>query len=320
MGNETPLSGIRVGISSCLLGEHVRFDGGHKRDAYIVGTLGPYFELVPVCPEMAIGLGAPRQPIRLVGDPGQPRVVGTRDPDLDVTAALEALGRKMGRELSDISGYLLKRGSPSCGMERVKVYNRNGMPGGRGSGVYARCLMEQQPLLPVEEEGRLGDPVLRENFIQRVFIYHRWQSLVRQGLTPAALVSFHTRHKLIVMAHSQAAYQRLGRMVAQTGAASLDTLSATYIHELMTTLKRRATRKSHANVLFHLMGYLKRFIEPADKTELLETIDNYREGRLPLVVPITLLKHHFRRHPNPYVEEQHYMDPHPAELMLRNVL
>ena len=317
---ETQYEKISIGISACLLGQEVRFDGGHKRDAYINGTLSEYFDFIPVCPEVAIGLGTPRKPIRLVGDPQRPRVVGIKNPDMDVTDPLEQYGRKMGRELSRISGYILKRGSPSCGMERVKVYGSKGMPNGQTAGAYARALMSMQPLLPIEEEGRLGDTVLRENFIQRVFVYRRWQALTGGGLTPGALVDFHTRHKLIVMAHSQAAYKRLGQLVARAGKGSINETAEAYIAELMPALKRRATRKRHANVLMHLTGYLKRALDGADKTELLETIEAYRVGQVPLVVPITLLNHHFRRNPQPYVEGQYYMQPHPKELMLRNAI
>ena len=319
--DDTPaLDKIRVGISSCLLGFEVRFDKGHKRDSYINGTLSEYFEFVPVCPEMAIGLGTPREPIRLVGDADRPRAVGVKTAGLDVTEALEAYGLQMSRELHDISGYILKRASPSCGMERVKLYHANRMPRGHTSGVYARVFMHAQPLLPVEEEGRLSDPILRENFIQRVFVYHRWQGLEAQGMTPARLVDFHTRHKLMVMAHSQAALQRLGRLVARAGSEPLEELAQTYVTELMETLKRRARRKQHANVLMHLMGYLKRALDTEDKAEMLETVAAYRLGQVPLVVPITLLRHHFRRHPAPYVQDQYYLEPHPKELMLRNVL
>jgi uncharacterized protein YbgA (DUF1722 family)/uncharacterized protein YbbK (DUF523 family) len=312
---------IRIGVSACLLGEAVRFDGGHKQDAYLNGTLSQYFEFVSVCPEVAIGLGTPREPIRLVGALANPRAVGVRSPQLDVTTKLEAYGRLMGRELRDLSGYILKRGSPSCGMERVKVYKSNGMPIGKSaSGIYARAFMAAQPLLPVEEEGRLGDPVLRENFIQRIFVYHRWQTLMESNLTPAKLVRFHARHKLITMAHSQQAAKKLGQLVARAGIEPMADIGPKYIEALMSTLKRRASRKQHANVLTHLMGFLKRTLDTGDKLELVETIDAYRLGRVPLIVPITLLKHHFRRHPEPYVQDQYYLEPHPRELMLRNLL
>ncbi|MGC1954297.1 MAG: DUF523 and DUF1722 domain-containing protein [Gammaproteobacteria bacterium] len=312
---------IKIGVSACLLGEQVRFDGGHKQDAYINGTLSQYFQFVPVCPEVAIGLGTPREPIRLVGDPANPRAVGVRSPQLDVTEKLQAYGRRMGRELLDLSGYILKRASPSCGMERVKVYTPNGVPIGKSAnGIYARVFMEMHPLLPVEEEGRLGDPVLRENFIQRIFVYHRWQALVASDLTPAKLVWFHARHKLILMAHSQTAAKKLGQLVARAGAEPMGDIAPIYIDALMNTLKRRAGRKQHANVLMHLMGFLKRVLDTGDKAELVEAVDAYRLGHVPLIVPITLLQHHFRRHPEPYVQEQHYLEPHPKELMLRNLL
>lgn len=312
---------IKIGVSACLLGEQVRFDGGHKQDAYINGTLSQYFQFMPVCPEVAIGLGTPREPIRLVGDPANPRAIGVRSPQLDVTEKLQAYGRRMGRELLDLSGYILKRASPSCGMERVKVYQPNGVPIGKSAnGIYARVFMEMHPLLPVEEEGRLGDPVLRENFIQRIFVYHRWQALVASDLTPAKLVRFHARHKLILMAHSQTAAKKLGQLVARAGAEPMGDLAPIYIDALMRALKRRAGRKQHANVLMHLMGFLKRVLDTGDKAELVETVDAYRLGHVPLIVPITLLQHHFRRHPEPYVQEQHYLEPHPKELMLRNLL
>ena len=309
---------IPVGISSCLLGASVRYDGAHKFDPYINGTLGHYFEFVPVCPEVAIGLGAPRPPIRLVGDPTRPRVIGVKDPQLDVTDKLEAYGVKMASALTNISGYILKRASPSCGMQRVKVYGSQGNTTKNGVGAYARSFMRERPLLPVEEEGRLGDLLLRENFIQRVFVFYRWQILLAKGLTAAGLVEFHSRHKFILMAHSQAAYRRLGRLVAHAGVAELQVLAQEYATEMMTALKRRATRKQHCNVLMHLLRYLKNNLDRNDKAELIEMFEAYRRGELPLIVPITLLQHHFRRHPNAYVTDQYYLQPYPQELTLRN--
>jgi len=311
---------IRIGISSCLLGQAVRFDGGHKRNNYVIDTLGRHFEFVPVCPEVAIGLGTPRQPVRLVGDTRRLRAVGTKDPTLDVTAALADYGRTKADELHDLSGYILKRGSPSCGMERVKVYAGHGSPGRHGVGVYARAIMEQLPALPVEEEGRLMDPVLRENFIQRVFVYHRWQSLAASGLTAAKLVQFHTRHKFIILAHDERRYRQLGRLVAKVGTEDLNTLAARYLMQLMQALGQRATRKRHSNVLLHLAGYLKQRLDAGDKAELLALIEAYRAGRIPLVVPVTLFKHYLRRLPDPYLGRQHYLAPHPEALMLRNAI
>lgn len=309
---------IRIGISSCLVGAEVRFDGGHKKDSYIVGTLSRFFEFVPVCPEVAIGLGTPRQPIRLTDSPAGVRVRGVRDPSLDVTDALADYGRTMAASMSDICGYILKRGSPSCGMERVKVYSEKGMPLRTRAGIYAQTFMEAQPRLPVEEEGRLGDPGLRENFIQRVLILARWRSEMARQCSAKSILSFHTRHKLQIMAHNQAAYRRLGRLLADAGKYDPAKLADIYIDELMQTLQRKSTRRSNTNVLQHLMGYLKKSLTAQDKVELGDLIDAYRIGNIPLIVPITMLNHYFRRHPNPYVEQQYYLNPHPAELMLRN--
>lgn len=309
---------IRIGISSCLLGQKVRYDGGDKHDSFINGTLARFFKFMPICPEVAIGLGVPREPIRLLGDPAHPRAVGVRNEELDITEPLTDFSRKMAHELAGaISGYILKSKSPSCGMERVKLYC-NGVPSKQGVGLYARELMREQPLLPVEEEGRLGDPVLRENFIERVFAYRRWQELAASGLSAEKLVAFHTAHKLALMAHSPEHYRLLGRLVAEAGSRPLDVLAEEYIRGFMETLKQRATRKRHANVLMHLMGYLKKQLDSADKAELLGLIEAYRLGQVPLIVPITLLKHHFRRFPDPYIATQVYLNPHPPELMLRN--
>lgn len=309
---------IRVGISSCLLGEEVRFDGGHKRDAYVTGTLSQFFEFVPLCPEAAVGLGIPRQPIRLVRRGDGVRAVGVKDPGLDPTDALAEFGRQTASGLGDVSGYILKNNSPSCGMERVRIYSEKGMPERKGVGIFAAALMDALPLLPVEEEGRLGDPVLRENFIERVFVYHRWQRLAEAGLSPGGLVDFHADHKYLIMAHSQAAYRELGRMVADAGSADLSVLADRYVAKLMSTLRKPASARQHVNVLHHLMGYLKRYLDADDRAELVEMIQQYRDGLVPLIVPITLLRHHFRRHPVAYVDRQHYLVPHPKELMLRN--
>ncbi len=311
---------IRIGISSCLLGEKVRFDSGHKRDSYINGTLSQYFDFIPYCPEVAIGLGIPRQPIRLVRKGEQVHVTGTRDPALDVTDKLHAYGRKTAGEIDDISGYILKKGSPSCGMERVKIYHENGHPLDQGAGAFAEEILRARPLLPVEEEGRLGDPVLRENFIVRVFVYHRWRQLLHEGLAPGKLVDFHSDHKYLLLAHNQAAYRRMGRLVAEAGNMDLAELAENYGAELMTALTHRATRKQHTNVLQHLLGYLRDHLDDGDRQEMTEVIEQYRIGQVPLIVPIVLLRHHFRRHPDAYIQRQHYLHPHPDELMLRNTI
>ncbi len=315
---------IMIGISSCLVGQAVRYDGSHKRDAYITQTLGQYFDFIAFCPEVSIGLGIPRPTIHLVrqNNAAPIRAVNVKDASIDHTASLSTVIERIKPQLCNVSGYILKKSSPSCGMERVKVYDlaKPNLPPDRdGVGLFAASLKQHFPLLPVEEEGRLCDPILRENFIERVFVYHRWQTLLRAGLSASELVNFHADHKYILMAHDQDIARELGQMIAQVGAtAELTQLAEAYIALMMTALEKRVTRGRHANVLMHLMGYLKSHIDALDREELLDTIHQYREGYVPLIVPITLLKHHFRRHPQPYIERQHYLTPHPSELMLRN--
>lgn len=305
-------------MSACLLGEPVRFDARHKRDRFVTDCLARYFKLIPVCPEVAIGLGIPREPIHLVGSAQGPQAIGTRNATLDVTEPLAEYGRRMARELGDISGYLFKSNSPSCGVERVKVYRRSGSPNRNGRGIYAAEIMRANPLLPVEEEGRLSDPVLRENFIERLCAYRHWQDLVDAGVTPEALVDFHTRHKLVLMAHGVQRARALGRLVAQVGSRSIESLAAGYGASFMNALSYRATRSRHVNVLFHAMGYLKRHLDSQDKAELVDLIHAYRQGLAPLIVPVTLLRQHFRRHPEPYIDKQFYLTWQPAGLGLWN--
>ncbi len=313
-------SRIRIGISSCLLGQKVRYDGNHQHDSFLTGTLGRFFEWVPVCPEVAIGLGVPRPPIRLTGSPAAPRAVGVKDASIDVTDKLAAYGRKQARALDGISGYVFKSKSPSCGMERVKVYQHAGAPAARGRGIYADAFLAAQPWLPAEEEGRLGNPLLRENFIERVFVYRRWQELLARGLTAGRLGEFHARHKLALMAHDVEACRALGRWVAQARSRHLTTLAQDYISRLMEALKRPSTPARHANVLMHLMGYLKNNLDAADKAELLELIHAYRRGETLRVAPLTLLLHHFRLQPDVYIAGQTYLHPDPRELLLRGGL
>jgi uncharacterized protein YbgA (DUF1722 family)/uncharacterized protein YbbK (DUF523 family) len=296
---------IRIGISSCLLGEKVRYDGGHKRDPFIVETLGQFFQWVPVCPEMELGLGTPRESLHLVGDLAAPRFVTVRS-QRDHTAAMQQYAEERLAALATLGlhGYILKRGSPSCGMERVRVYSQTGTPPRHGRGLFAQALMQRFPLLPVEEEGRLHDMGLRENFIERVFVYFRWGVLLASSPQPKDLVQFHTQHKMTLMAHSRRHYQRLGQLVAQAGEHPLTELLSRYGALLMQGLAIKATTKKHANVLYHLAGYLKKQLDAADKEELVACIENYRQGYVPLVVPLTLLKHHLRRHPTPWVLER----------------
>jgi len=312
---------IPVGISSCLLGEEVRFDGSHKRDNYIIGTLGRFFRFVPFCPEVAIGLGVPRQTLRLVRIDGQVRVRGNKTQDLDVTDALRASGTARAAMHPELCGYILKSKSPSCGMERVMLYDgwsNERPPEKKGVGQFAAAFMAARPEIPCEEEGRLGDPMLRDNFITRVFTLHRWRRMVHEGLSASALLDFHTRHKFLLLAHHPKTYTDLGRLLANLRHADLEALGRDYLLTLMQGLKHLASRGKNANVLQHLAGYLRDELDGGDREELAHIINDYRQGRVPLIVPITLLRHHFRRHPHPYVAGQVYLEPHPPELMLRN--
>lgn len=306
---------IPVGISSCLIGDNVRFDGGHKRDAYIVGTLSHYFEFHPFCPEMAIGLGIPRPTMHLIKQDNAIRCVVIKDQSHDVTDRLCAYAEQVNH--TELCGYILKKDSPSCGMERVKVYAGE-VPRREGVGIYAEVMMRNHPLLPVEEEGRLGDAGLRENFIQRVYVLYRWKRLVAEGLTPQSLTRFHARHKLIIMSHAD--YRPLGQLLASATQDNIVAIAKQYILQLMTLLKIVVKRSSHVNVLQHIQGYLKKELSTDNKAELCELIERYRHGEVPLIVPITLLKHHFRQSPDVYIEESYYMSPYPQELQLINQL
>ena len=317
--NGKGLEKIKIGISSCLMGEKVRFDSGHKRNAYINGILANFFEFTTFCPEVEIGLSIPREPIRLVTLNDKVHCVGTRNPELDVTEDLYKSADEQQAWHRHLCGYILKKGSPSCGMERVRLY-KGDIPDRIGVGLYAERLMQNFPNLPVEEEGRLEDPVLRENFIQRVYIYSRWQNLMEQAISMKSLTLFHAQHKYIYMSHDQSMARQLGSWLAESHKTDLDTLTTQYPLKMMTLLKRRATRKNHVNTLQHIQGYLKNHLDAGDKQELTTNIKQYREGLLPLIVPITLLRHHFRRYPNNYISNSYYMQPHPAELMLLNSL
>jgi len=311
---------LRIGISSCLLGDEVRFDGGHKRDAFLTATLAPFVEWVRVCPEVEIGMGVPRETLRLVQVGADTRMITTRTA-IDHTDSMRAYAARRTRQLEamDLRGYVLKKDSPSCGMERVKVYDAQGSaPVRTGVGIYAAVLKARFPALPIEEEGRLQDAVLRENFIERVFAYDRLRGLFDGRWTLAALVAFHTAHKMALLAHSTAAYQELGRLVASGRAVARAELRRRYEDLFMRTLARPATVRRHTNVLMHMAGHLKRRLDDGSKQELAACIDEYRRELVPLIVPLTLLRHHVRAHAVAYLSGQTYLEPHPRELMLRN--
>jgi uncharacterized protein YbgA (DUF1722 family)/uncharacterized protein YbbK (DUF523 family) len=312
---------LKLGISACLLGAEVRFNGGHKQSHLCSRVLSEHFEFVPVCPEVGIGMGTPRAPIRLVGEPHAPRAVGTVNREEDVTDALAAYGERMAAQLQGICGYIFMQQSPSCGLERVKVYQTNGMPTpGGGRGIYAQAFCDQHPDLPVEEDGRLNDAVLRENFLARVYAYARWQQLLQSGLTRQTILEFHSHYKYQLMATDPVQYKALGQLLGNLGKYDLHELAPRYFSQLMQGLKKCATRRTHSNVLQHICGYLKKQLSGADKQEVSRLIAQYRNGIVPLVVPLTLIKHHFRHHPDTYIESQVYLQPHPESLSLRNAL
>ena len=310
---------IRLGISACLLGQNVRYDGGHKLDRYLTDTLGQYVEYVPVCPEVECGLGIPRESMRLVGDPQSPRLVTVRTgQDLTERMLNWARGRVQELEKEGLCGFIFKSDSPSSGMERVKVYNEKGMPEKAGIGMFAKTFMDHFPLIPVEEEGRLHDPKLRENFIESIFTLKRWREVAQDKKSLGNLVAFHTQHKLLVLSHSEKHHRAMGKVVAEGKKLPLDKLYASYETLLLEALKLRTTVKKNANVLQHMMGYFKEQLSKDEKQELLEILDEYRKGYIPLVVPITLINHYVRKYREDYLRQQAYLNPHPIALQLRN--
>lgn len=313
-------SQIPVGISACLLGEKVRYNGGHKKSDYCMDVLSELFKYRPFCPEVGIGMSTPRQAIRLVGDPESPRVKGSVDPELDVTDQLYAFGKRVAEKNSDLCGFIVTKKSPSCGMERVKVYSEKGFPNGSSVGLSTRAIMETNPTLPVEEDGRLLDPILRENFITRVYVLHQWKQLLAASPDYHALIQFHSQHKYLLMAHSYKGYKELGSYLATANKQPLDEVLQHYIKTLMHYLSLRATRKSHTNVMMHILGYMKKVLDSECKQELLDCIDTYRKGEVHLVVPMTMLKHYLKRHGNDYIKQQVYLDPYPHQLGLRNYI
>ncbi len=310
---------IRIGISTCLLGEQVRYDGGHKRDRFLTDVLGNFFDWVSVCPELEVGMGVPREAVRLVGSSSNPRMVGIDSGD-DWTDRMTEYSKKRVAQLGklDLCGYILKSKSPSCGMERVKLYGRGGSATKEGVGLFADAWIRGHPLIPVEEEGRLNDPRLRENFIVRVFAYHRLRRLLSGRFTVGKLVGFHTAEKYLLLSHSPKHYRELGRLVANAKKTASVALKESYSGGFMECLKVHATAKKNVNVLQHIVGFLPDEIPAGDRKEVLQVIEDYRRGYVPLVVPVTLLRHHVRAHSMTYIANQTYLNPHPKELMLRN--
>lgn len=299
---------IVIGVSSCLLGQKVRFDGNHKEQRFITQKLSKRFEFVPTCPEMAIGLGVPRTPIHLKGDENNQRLVNIRDESIDHTSQLVEFGQRRAQELNHISGYIFKKGSPSCGLYNVKIYKSETQVLNSGIGLFAREIINANPLLPVEEEGRLNDEQLCTNFLQRVEIYHHWQQLVAAGITKYSLLNFHTQHKYTLLAHCQVTYRSLGQLIAQIGKTDLESLSNQYISMLMDGLKKPSSRGKQINVLEHIAGYFKHHLDSYDKSEFQKLIEDYRSGDMPRETLLVMLKHYLRKFPNDYLHGQHYLN------------
>lgn len=321
---ERPEAPLTLGISQCLLGEEVRYDGSGAKSSFPHAALNGLFEYRGICPEMGIGMGVPRAPIRLVDGDAGIRAVGVKDASADFTDRLQDFGRRMVPGLSNVSGYVFMKNSPSCGLFRVKVYPHDGSgvtgaPELSGRGIYAQAVVAGLPDMPVEESGRLNDVVLRENFVTRTFAYAHWQRFLAAGLTARGLIAFHSRYKYLLMAHSPVHYQEAGRLLSDLS-SDLPGVAQRYVGILMTGLTRPATRQSHANVLSHLQGYLKRTLDGPSRQELDSLISRYRVGELPLLAPITILKHYFRLHPDEYIDYQVYLDPHPQAAALRRPL
>jgi uncharacterized protein YbgA (DUF1722 family)/uncharacterized protein YbbK (DUF523 family) len=316
---DLPDGPIRVLVSSCLLGEKVRYDGGHKRDPFLVETLGRFVEVVPVCPEADCGLPTPREAMRLAGDPAHPHLV-TEKTGVDHTGRMQRWirGKLQDLEGLDLCGYICKKGSPSSGMERVEVYGKDGIPASVGTGIFTKAFMDRFPLIPVEEEGRLQDPALRETFVDRMFTLRRLRDRIRQGKTRGNLVEFHTDHKFLILAHGRTRYAELGALVAHAKELPLEELYGRYLRLLLEALRLRTTPAKCADVLMHMVGHFRPYLTSDEKQELLEAIDRHRNRLIPLVVPVTLIRHYVRKYDVPYLERQVFLDPHPVERMLRN--
>jgi len=309
----------RLGISACLLGEKVRYDGGHKLDHYLAGVLGHFVEWVPVCPEVECGLPVPRESMRLVGDPEAPRLIAQRSGKDHTKRMLSWTEKRLAvLEKEELCGFIFKSRSPSSGMQGVRIYSEKGIPVKKGSGLFAAAFMRRFPLLPVEDEGRLNDPELRENFIERIFVCFRWKELAKKQPRIRDFMDFHTDHKLLFMSHHPKTVTDLGGIVARTDSKELRPAMKRYLEIMMMELKRVATAKKNVNVLHHIMGYFKKQLSADEKQELLEIIDSYHNSLIPLIVPVTLINHYVRKYGEPYLARQVYLHPHPLELMLRN--
>ncbi len=309
---------IKIGISSCLLGKPVRYDGGHKLDTFLRDIVGKYFDFIPVCPEVEMGLTVPRETMHLVGDRENPRLITTKS-KIDYTDKMLKFARKRVKELKgeDLCGFIFKSRSPSSGYRNVKVYNENSIPVHTSSGLFAKVFMEENPLIPVEDEGRLKDDAIRDNFFTRVFVLYNWKRLVKTGLTKKGIIDFHTHNKLLIMAHCPKDYLELGKCLANLKNLNIREFADTYINKVMDALKHKATRSKNVNVMYHMLGYFKKYLDKKDKEELISLIQEYKEGNLPLIVPITMINHYVNKFGISYLKNQSFLNPTPLELRVK---
>jgi uncharacterized protein YbgA (DUF1722 family)/uncharacterized protein YbbK (DUF523 family) len=310
---------IKLGVSHCLLGEPVRYDGQHKRDSFIVDTLGPLVDFVPVCPEVECGLGVPREAMRLIGTKEKPRLVTIRSGQ-DITPRMQDWIKPRLDQLAkeNLCGFIFKARSPSSGMERVKIYNEKGGVAGYGAGLFAAAFMERFPLLPVEEEGRLNDPLLRDNFVERIFTLRRYRDAVAGARSLNPLMTFHATHKYLLMAHQPARVSAMGQLLANSPKGAVRETTAAYEAMLLETLKTKTTTVRNINVLQHMIGYLKPKLTADEKQEFAELLADFRRDDVPLIAPIVMLRHYVRKYNEPYLAAQTFLYPHPLELRLRN--
>lgn len=310
---------LKIGISACLLGQNVRYNGGHALNRFVAHTLGQFVSFVPVCPEVECGLGTPRETLRLVGNVDSPRLV-TSKTQIDHTERMQTWARKRLDQLAeeDLCGFVFKKDSPSSGLMRVKVYNDKGQPNKNGVGMFAHAFTKRFPRIPVEEEGRLNDPKLRENFIEQIFTLKNWRDTLTDRKSMGRLVAFHTRQKMLLLSHSQKHYREMGKLVAVGKRLTPSELYEQYEALLMDALNLKTTIKKNTNVLMHILGHFKQQLSADEKQEMLAVIDNYHSEQIPLIVPITLINHYVRKYDKPYLAQQTYLNPHPLELKLRN--
>jgi len=310
---------IPVGVSACLLGDNVRYNGGHSQSQLCMKTFAQYFDYVKFCPEVSAGFPTPRPTMRLTGNPEAPVLRFTNDPESVLTEQLTSGFEHKIANCDGLDGYILMKNSPSCGLERIKIYQENGHPHKeRGRGLFTQALMEKYPLLPVEEEGRLNDVHLCENFIMRVFAHYHFRNEVLAQPSYANLLNYHSGYKYLLMAHSQPAYKSLGKRLATASKEPLDALLLEYQTAFMQAIEHPAKRGSHCNVLLHILGYLKKTVPGEERQDIVDIIEQYQRGEVNLTTPVTLLHHYIKRDGSDYIRAQRYLEPYPAALGLRN--